>query len=388
MIEDKIEKLDYFLEFLENNQGYHAHLDEKLKSICMNREYLKNQIINNPSHSLLDESMLVKLVNLINQFQSYLENEEFMKSRSFLQTVTSELVMSIPSRPDPMVLFSDTNANNYLDFTLENGRTSFVEVSFLEEKKIALCSSLNHEIGHCLQKEYMLQDGNPQDFLDRIKSPLLKQLKKLKSKESMEYIAWWFMNWMAEFTADAFSVTTLGIGGLIGYIKESQHLGIPMFLGSNTHPPLNLRIQFMKERLMKVVRGQGIENSSLSIIEDWAPTGRNQMPTETFVRSALNDPQFNSEGIQEFIEHGGTTSIPNKLAFDRQILNAIYSVIDRILQWGGVEPDFQSILNAKRELLNNTIPDVENHIIFAALIDISERNAEPENLILSRTGEN
>jgi hypothetical protein len=372
-----IQYLDSFLRFLKNNLGFHKQLDEKISTIHEHRNFFKERIKDRPSLYGMDKSVFEKLVNLIEKFHSYRQNPEHMKARAFLQNVTSDLVSSIPSSPDPLVLFSDTN--NLLDFNLGNRNDYFVEISFLEEKTIAGCSGLNHEVGHCLFKEYMLQNGNPQDFLQRINPPLIKLLKKLNSSNILDSAGLWIFNWLAEFTGDAFSVDTLGIGGLVRFIKELEYHGIPLFIGSDTHPPLNLRIQFMKDRLMKFVREQDIESSSLHVIKGWSASGRNQMPTEAYVKGALNDPQFNREAIQRFVNHHRITSIPNKLAFDRKILRTMYSYIDRILEWGGVNQDYSSILRAKEELQNNAIPDEPSHNTFAALIDITEGN---QNLFL------
>ncbi len=375
------QQLESFLKFLKNNEGLHEQLDEKISVIYEHRKFLENMVNDESLPYSMDRGISDKLVLLIDRFRSYKQNPEDTKARAFLQSVTSNLVSSIPTDSNPFVLLS--NMNNLLDFRIENGNVYFVEIAYFEERYIGGCSGLNHEVGHSLFKEYILQDGKPQEFLGKIDPLMRKLFKKNKSRKVWDSIGGWLLSWLAEFTADAFSVRTLGIGGLASVINEIKRLNRPAFFGSDSHPPDNLRIQFMRDMLMKVVRRQEIESPCLRVIEDWSASGRNQMPTEAFVKSALNDPQFNREEVQKYIDQGRMSNIPNKVAFNRQVLKFIYSYIERILDWGEINHDYSSILRAREELLKGNIPEEPIQNTFAAMVEISQskENTDLEELL-------
>ncbi len=380
---ENLTKLDTIFLTLKENQGFDVLLDEKLVAILKNRDIIESRIRKMASSNLQFERVLGKLVYLIERFHTYRTNSTHMKARSYLQDVVIELVSTFPSCPNPLILLSEEN--RILDLPLANKNDYIIEASYLKANSIAGCAGINHEIGHCMFKEYFIQDGKSDQFLEIFNPPLEKQLRKLKLKVPLEYIATWIFNWVSEFVADAFSVLTLGMGGFVRFIKDSQNQGIPMYLGKYTHPPNNLRLQLMKDRLMMYSDDLDHNDASFQIVNNWKTQGRYQMPTSVYLKSALNDPQFDRDAIQSFIDKGETTSIPNKLAFDRKLLKTIYSYIDAVLDWGRIRPNFNSIQSAVEELKKNNITKAQKNTIFAALIDITkgEYNASLEELLQS-----
>jgi hypothetical protein len=346
--------IDYDLSELEENYaiirsylGKAEFLDEKIRVICKNRKKSLENAAGNPSSFHAQTQWVRRLTASLDLWDSSRDRPSYERARSYIQSIVTEMVDSFPNRPRPVVILTDDN--HLFDFRANSGFDYIVECAYLRKNSLSECAAIGHEIGHCSCKEFVLDFKRTESMLSPIMTAVYKRKKKLSLELSHDSLFSWIYRWIHELVADVFAVTVLGPGIVARMIEDSMQLGMPMELGGSAYPPLNLRVQLMKKRVLKYARESAYVSDSFNFVEGWAPDQRNQMTTSKFLESALNDARYPRDKVQAIIESGGSSPIPNKLAFDRKVLRAMDDAIDSILEWGQVCPDFESLMYAREK---------------------------------------
>ncbi len=371
--------MEEYFTLVSKYRGTDDFLDRKLKLIDDN----KNAVLEDTLSVYQNlHGSFERLISLLDSWNSYRNKSPYREAISFLQHLTDEMASQIPSKPTPMVLLSDTNF--LIQFPVRKGFEYFIECSYLLENSFAGSSALAHEVGHILCREFLTEENRIRQALELINKPVIKKMEEINLELSSRVRMQWIDHWLQEFVADAYSVALLGPSKFVVMKNSTNRFEIPWEIGTITHPPMNIRLSLMKNRLVKYLREESFNSDSIKHIEDWTPQQRNMMATRSFLHDALSDERYSSDGVQSFIDSHQASPIPNKLAFDKKILRAMETSVDIILGWGSVGHNFHSISQARQDLLEKKLSKESKIATFAALLDITQGqfNSDLEEFLL------